>query len=46
MIVTLVVIGLTTLVSLLAFNNPRVRQQLILWPPAVRATGGRMPSRS
>ncbi|GMV28773.1 MAG: rhomboid family intramembrane serine protease [Rhodanobacteraceae bacterium] len=36
MIVTLVVIGLTTLVSLIAFNNPRLKQQLILWPPAVR----------
>ncbi|MFZ5734079.1 MAG: rhomboid family intramembrane serine protease, partial [Pseudomonadota bacterium] len=36
MIVTLAVIGLTSLVSLIAFNNPRIRQQLILWPPAVR----------
>ncbi|MBL8300331.1 MAG: rhomboid family intramembrane serine protease [Rhodanobacteraceae bacterium] len=36
MVTTLVVIGLTTLVSLIAFNQPRLRQQLILWPPAVR----------
>jgi len=36
MIVTLIVIGLTSIVSLIAFNNPRLKQQLILWPPAVR----------
>jgi membrane associated rhomboid family serine protease len=36
MIVTLIMIGLTSIVSLIAFNNPRLRQQLILWPPAVR----------
>ncbi len=36
MIVTLIIIGLTVAVSLLAFNNPRLKQQLVLWPPAVR----------
>lgn len=36
MIVTFVLIGLTVAVSLLAFNNPRLKQQLVLWPPAVR----------
>ncbi len=36
MIVTFILIGLTVAVSLLAFNNPRLKQQLVLWPPAVR----------
>lgn len=36
MIVTFTLIGLTVAVSLLAFNNPRLKQQLVLWPPAVR----------
>ncbi len=36
MIVTYILIGLTVAVSLLAFNNPRLKQQLVLWPPAVR----------
>lgn len=36
MIVTFIVLGLTVAVSLLAFNNPKLKQRLILWPPAVR----------
>lgn len=36
MIVTFILIGLTVAVSLLAFSNPRLKQQLVLWPPAVR----------
>ena len=36
MIVTLILIGLTVLVSLAAFNDARLKQQLVLWPPAVR----------
>lgn len=36
MIVTLTLIGVTVAVSLLGFSNPRVKQQLVLWPPAVR----------
>lgn len=36
MIVTFIVLGLTVAVSLLAFSNPKLKQQLILWPPAVR----------
>lgn len=36
MLVTLVIIGVTVAVSLLAWNNRRLGQQLILWPPAVK----------
>lgn len=36
MIVTFIVLGLTVAVSLLAFNNPKLKQRLVLWPPAVR----------
>lgn len=36
MIVTFILIGVTVAVSLLAFSNPRLKQQLVLWPPAVR----------
>lgn len=36
MLVTLVIIGVTVAVSLLAWNNRRLEQQLILWPPAVK----------
>lgn len=36
MIVTLTLIGLTAAVSLLAFNDARLKQRLVLWPPAVR----------
>lgn len=36
MVVTFILIGLTVAVSLLAFNNARLKQQLVLWPPAVR----------
>lgn len=36
MIVTLILIGLTVAVSLAAFNDARLKQQLVLWPPAVR----------
>jgi membrane associated rhomboid family serine protease len=31
----LIIIGITCVVSILAFNNPRLVQQLILWPPAL-----------
>src|SRR6185369_11863204 len=31
----LIIIAITCLVSILAFNNTRIVQQLILWPPAV-----------
>ncbi|MCQ4165411.1 rhomboid family intramembrane serine protease [Tahibacter harae] len=36
MFVTLILIGLTVAVSLAAFSNPRLQQQLVLWPPAVK----------
>lgn len=36
MIVTFILIGLTVAVSLLAFNDGRLKQKLVLWPPAVR----------
>jgi len=36
MIVTLILIGLTVAVSLAAFNDARLKQKLVLWPPAVR----------
>jgi membrane associated rhomboid family serine protease len=36
MLVTLILIGLTVAVSLAAFSNPRLQQQLVLWPPAVK----------
>src|SRR6478735_4485383 len=39
MIVTLILIGLTVAVSLAAFNDARLKQKLILWPPAVRRHG-------
>jgi len=31
----LIIIGITCLVSIVAFGNPRLAQQWILWPPAV-----------
>jgi membrane associated rhomboid family serine protease len=31
----LIIIGITCLVSILAFNNPKLVRQLILWPPAL-----------
>ena len=34
--VTMMLIGITVLVSWLAFNNPRLMERLILWPPAIR----------
>lgn len=34
-IVTFLLIGITVLVSWQAFNNPRLLQRLILWPPAI-----------
>lgn len=34
-IVTFVLIGITALVSWQAFNNPRLMERLILWPPAI-----------
>jgi membrane associated rhomboid family serine protease len=35
MLITLVIIAITTIVSFLAFNNSRVMNDLILWPPAI-----------
>ena len=32
---TYLIIGATVLVSWLAFNNPRLLDRLILWPPAI-----------
>ncbi|MBA3487595.1 MAG: rhomboid family intramembrane serine protease [Lysobacter sp.] len=32
---TLIIIGVTVLVSWLAFNNARLLERLILWPPAI-----------
>lgn len=32
---TYAIIGVTVLVSWLAFNNPRLLERLILWPPAI-----------
>ncbi|MEO6264283.1 MAG: rhomboid family intramembrane serine protease [Luteimonas sp.] len=32
---TVVLVGITVLVSWLAFNNPRLLERLILWPPAI-----------
>lgn len=34
-IATLLLIGVTVLVSWQAFNNPRLLERLILWPPAI-----------
>lgn len=34
-IVTFLLIGITVLVSWQAFNNPRLLERLILWPPAI-----------
>jgi membrane associated rhomboid family serine protease len=39
MIVTLSIIALTCVVSFMAFNNPRLAERLILWPPAVSRQG-------
>ncbi|TDR43919.1 rhomboid family protein [Tahibacter aquaticus] len=36
MLVTLIIIGVTVAVSIIAWGNPRLQQQLILWPPAVK----------
>lgn len=36
MLVTLIIIGVTVAVSVIAWGNPRLQQQLILWPPAVK----------
>ena len=33
--VNLVIVAVTVLVSWLAFNNPRLAERLILWPPAI-----------
>jgi membrane associated rhomboid family serine protease len=33
--ITLVLIAITVLVSWLAFNNPKLLERLILWPPAI-----------
>ncbi|HVR82314.1 MAG TPA: rhomboid family intramembrane serine protease [Luteimonas sp.] len=33
--ITLILIGITVLVSWLAFNNARLLERLILWPPAI-----------
>ncbi|TLY50785.1 MAG: rhomboid family intramembrane serine protease [Gammaproteobacteria bacterium] len=33
---TLIIIAITCIVSFMAFNNPRLIEQLILWPPAVK----------
>jgi len=35
MVVTLVIIGITCAVSFAAFNNERLMERLILWPPAI-----------
>ncbi|HEV7122183.1 MAG TPA: rhomboid family intramembrane serine protease [Rhodanobacter sp.] len=35
MLITLVIIAITTIVSFLAFNNGRLMNDLILWPPAI-----------
>lgn len=35
MSLTVLIIGVTVLVSWLAFNNPRLAERLILWPPAI-----------
>ena len=37
--VTLIIIVVTCLVSLAAFQNPRLLERLILWPPAISARG-------
>ena len=39
MVVTLCIIAITCLVSFLAFNNQRLLERLILWPPAVSRHG-------
>lgn len=36
MITTLIIIGVTCIVSFSAFGNARLTEQLILWPPAVQ----------
>lgn len=37
MSITLILIGITVLVSWLAFNNARLMERLILWPPAIQS---------
>ena len=32
---TIVIVAITVLVSWMAFNNPRLLERLILWPPAI-----------
>ena len=39
MVVTLVILAVTCLVTFAAFNNPRLLERLILWPPAVSRRG-------
>jgi len=36
LITTLLIIGITCVVSFAGFNNPRFIEQWILWPPAVQ----------
>lgn len=35
MLVTLIIVGITCVVSFMAFNNQRLMNDLILWPPAI-----------
>ena len=32
---TTIIVAVTVVVSWLAFNNPRLTERLILWPPAI-----------
>jgi membrane associated rhomboid family serine protease len=34
--VTLLIVGITCVVSFAAFSNPRLLERLVLWPPAIR----------
>ena len=36
MLVTLIIIAITCVVSFMAFNNSRLMNELILWPPAIQ----------
>lgn len=39
MSITLLIVAITVTISLLAFNDPRLMERLILWPPAIQRAG-------
>ena len=36
---TLIIVGITCLVSILAFGNPKYIEGMLFWPPAIREKG-------